>query len=409
MADPRTIVERELGRVDVRPFTLDTFHSRRERTRRNQRLAAGAVGVSIALAIAVVASQLLDVNRDRTAGRSFENGVIAFEGNRGLFLSNADGTGSHAVLRSVPDPPGECLSDSEHPCDYRGLAWSPDGKQLAFVFGEISAGLFGDMSLYVMDATTEDVRLLASCPDEPRDEAGTCDNGSRLSWSPDASRLVFSSGADLFVADTRTGELTQITGCASCAYLGLARYPGWSPSGDWIVFSGADSIGVVSPDGARSQMVERSSDTSIDIVNGSRAEWSPDGARLVFPTNRGIFVVRADGSALRLLVGEQFGEAPGSPSWSPDGQRIVYVNTPNTTDGYSIVIRSVDLDGTQDRLIYRDCCVYDWGGPVYSPDGSQITFSVGLDDSFGVFVMTAAGNDVQRLPGYGEPACQALP
>ena len=83
MADPRTIVERELGRVDVRPFTLETFHTRRDRKRRNQRLAAGAVGVSIALAVALIASQVA-IQRDRTGGAPTpRNGAIAFEGNRG--------------------------------------------------------------------------------------------------------------------------------------------------------------------------------------------------------------------------------------------------------------------------------------------------------------------------------------
>ena len=164
MADPRTTVQRALGGAEVRPITLDAFHTRRERKRRSQRLAAGILGVSIAVAGALIAARILDMNTDRTAGPLGRNGVIVFQGDRGLFEADPDGTGSHAVVRNVPDPPGECLSDSEHPCNYTGMTWSPDGTQLAFVFGEISAGLLGDMSIYVMDATTEEVRLLARCP-----------------------------------------------------------------------------------------------------------------------------------------------------------------------------------------------------------------------------------------------------
>ena len=54
MSDLRSIVDRELDRVELRPFTLEAFHRRRERKRRNQRIAAGAVGLAIAIALIAV-------------------------------------------------------------------------------------------------------------------------------------------------------------------------------------------------------------------------------------------------------------------------------------------------------------------------------------------------------------------
>lgn len=51
MSDLRSIVDRELARVELRPFTLEGFHRRRDRKRRNQRITAAV----LALAIAVVA------------------------------------------------------------------------------------------------------------------------------------------------------------------------------------------------------------------------------------------------------------------------------------------------------------------------------------------------------------------
>ena len=411
MADLRTIVERELGRVDVRPFTLDTFHTRRERARRNQRLAAGAVGISIALAIGVVASQVA-IQRDRTGGAPTpRNGVIAFEGNRALFLSNPDGTGFHAAVRGVPNPPGECLIDRAHPCEFRGMTWSPDGTQLAFVFGEISAGLLGDMSIYVMDATTEEVRLLARCPARSGDDRGDCDNGHGLSWSPDGERLVLSSGFDLFVVDAFSGELSQITGCPTCAYEGRARHPSWAPSGELIAFSGQGSVDVVRSDGTGWRTIVGSLQATFDHRNGTPSVWSPDGTKLTFLATQGIYVVDADGSDLRIVVSQHSGESPGAPSWSPRGDRILYINIPEVgSRDHRAEIRVVDLDGTSDRLLYRSsCCIQDWGDPAFSPDGTLVTFYLEVDDTWNVYVMTAAGNDVQRLPGYGEPAWQALP
>jgi Tol biopolymer transport system component len=415
MADPRTTVERALLGADVRPITLDAFHARHQRKRRNQRIAAGALGISIALAVALIASQVA-IQRDRTAGApTVRNGVIAFQGDRALFVSNPDGTGSHATMQP-PDPPGECLIDRAHPCNFEGLSWSPDGTRLAFVFGEVSAGLLGDMSVYVMDAATGDVRLLARCPAAPGDPTGTCDNGSRISWSPDGGRIAVASGDNLFLVDVASGDTTQITGCGSCSYRGPAQEPTWSPDGRRIAFTGDDLILSVATDGSARQTLVRSSDAGISI-NGTQLRWSPDGTKLAFAADEGMFVVNADGSGLELIVDHNPDIASPSPSWSPDSRQIVYIETSGSgSDSYEAAIRVVDVTGDDDRVLYRSgCCIDDWRSPIFSPDGSMIAFSLMVvNDSHDlvgtyVYVMNADGSDVRRVPGFGDVAWQALP
>jgi Tol biopolymer transport system component len=409
MAEARTTVERALGGADVRPITLDAFHTRRQRKRRNQRLAAGALGVSIALAVALIASQIA-LERERTGDAPTDrNGIIAFQGDRGLFLSDPDGTSYHKTMQP-PDPPGECLVDRAHPCNFEGLSWSPDGAQLAFVFGDPSVGLLGDMSIYVMDAATEEVRLLTRCPARPGDNRGECDNGQTLSWSPDGERIVFSSGSDLFVVDSASGELSQITGCPSCAYEGRARHPSWAPAGELIAFSGQRSIDVVRSDGTEWRTVVGSLEATFDPLNGNPLEWSPDGTKLAFVALEGMFVVNADGSGLELVVDHNPDITSPSPSWSPDGQKIVYLMTLGSGDAYRAQVRIVDVTGDNDRVLYRSgCCIHNWRSPLFSPDGTMIAFSLGVEDGFYVFVMDADGGDVHRIPGFGEIAWQALP
>ncbi len=412
MADPRTIVERELDRVELGPFTLGTFHTRRERKRRNQRLAAGVLGVTIAVAGALIAARVLDAYTDRTAGQPVRNGVIAFEGDHGyLYLSAPDGSDLHVAVRNPAEPPEECGFDRQHFCAFRGSAWSPDGTQLAFFYGEPSVITLGDMSLYVMDAATEEVRLLARCPAAPGDATGTCDDGRRLSWSPDGRRIVLSSGGDLFLADPRSGELTKITGCASCSYDGPARFPAWSPTDDRIAFNAANSIHVVNSDGTGWRTIVNSAGASFDELNGNRPEWSPDGTKLAFWATEGLFVVNADGSELRLLVDRTPTFTSGGPFWSPDSRRVLYLMTVGgTRDVIRAEIRVVEVAGGSDRVIYRSgCCVHDWRAPIFSPDGTRIAFGLGIDDDFFLYVMDADGGDVRRLPGFEDPAWQALP
>ncbi len=266
------------------------------------------------------------------------------------------------------------------------------------------------MALYVMDADTEEVRLLARCPAGPGDPTGTCDDGRRLSWSPDGRRIALSSGEALFLADPRSGELTKITGCASCSYDGVARFPAWSPTGDQIAFNAFNSLDVVNSDGTGWRTIVDSTEASFDELNGNAPEWSPDGSKLVFWDDEGIYVVAAGGSGLRLLVDHNPTFSSGGPSWSPDSQRILYLKTLGDRVDVQAEIRVVDVAGGNDRILYRSgCCIHDWRAPVFSPDGSKIAFGLGIEDGFYVFVMTAEGADVRRLPGFDEPAWQALP
>ena len=411
MSDPRTTVERALAGAEVRPITLDAFHTRRERKRRNQRLAAGALGISIVLAGAFIAARVLDSFEDRTAGHPVRNGAIAFEGDHNyLYLSAPDGTDLHVAVRNPAEPPEECGIDRDHFCTFRGSVWSPDGTQLAFVHGAPSVVNVGDMSLYLMDAATEEVRLLARCPAVDGDPTGTCDDGRRLSWSPDGRRIALSSGEDLFLADPRSGELTRITGCASCSFGGPARFPAWSPTGDVIAFNSASSLHVVNSDGTGWRTIVNSAEASFDRLNGNRPEWSPDGTKLAFWATEGLFVVNADGSALRLLVSRTPTFTTGGPFWAPDSRRVVYLMTEGSREAIRADIRVVEVVGGNDRVIFRTgCCVHDWRAPIFSPDGTRIAFGLGIEADFFLYVMDADGGDVRRLPGFGDPAWQALP
>src|SRR5205085_1277981 len=56
--------------------------------------------------------------------------------------------------------------------------------------------------------------------------------------------------------------------------------------------------------------------------------WSPDNQRIVFSGSVGgitdLFVVNADGSDLKQLTHDKFGDL--QPQWSPDGKTIVFAS-----------------------------------------------------------------------------------
>ena len=59
MPSDRSLLERELQRVELRPFTLDGFHRDRERKQRNRRMSAGVVALVVTLAGAAILARAL--------------------------------------------------------------------------------------------------------------------------------------------------------------------------------------------------------------------------------------------------------------------------------------------------------------------------------------------------------------
>jgi dipeptidyl aminopeptidase/acylaminoacyl peptidase len=155
--------------------------------------------------------------------------------------------------------------------------------------------------------------------------------------------------------------------------------------------------------------------------------WSPDGSRIAYVTRWTIYVVGADGSALRRLETGTEGH-DRSPTWSPDGTRIAYaaevageqrVYALRLADGRrTLVARDASFpawspDGT--TIAYRGCggvrlatpdgsdvtpgsggCRHIGvdGAPVWSPDGRRIAMSLW---KVGTFVMNADGSGLTRV------------
>jgi Tol biopolymer transport system component len=99
------------------------------------------------------------------------------------------------------------------------------------------------------------------------------------------------------------------------------------------------------------------------------AEWSPDGQRVAFLSQRvgnyDLYTINADGSALTQLTDTAYDEY--DPHWQPNGAVVSYQTFfPDlNTWGY----RQAFIDGSQDRPY-----IVGYTGPVVSPDGTKFTY-----------------------------------
>jgi Tol biopolymer transport system component len=277
----------------------------------------------------------------------------------------------------------------------------------------------GDFEILVMDADGGAVRQLTQNASRGANEA----DDYAPAWSPDGSRVAFTSTRDHDGDGFESQELYVMAADGS----GQTRLtenrigegePSWSSNGDSLLYarprpSGEDTfeLALMTSDGAQVRPL-------IEIDGYGSGAFSPDGARLAF-TRCGsdgdepdceIWVARADGDDAHVLVDSQ-GRDSG-PAWSPDGTRIAFTSDRDRNGdcffhdcwGHNGEIYVMDADGSDQARVTND--PGDDGSPTWSPDGSRIAFA-GLrnvdgavdtpDENYEIYVMDADGSGLRRL------------
>jgi Tol biopolymer transport system component len=131
--------------------------------------------------------------------------------------------------------------------------------------------------------------------------------------------------------------------------------------------------------------------------------WSPDGSTIAFATDRDggdweIYLMDADGGRPHNLT-----QAKGfdySPTWSPDGRRIAFVSE---RDGNAELYVIDAAGGNLERLTTNDR--HDsLSAAAWSPDGSHLVFQSNIDGSIEVCVLDFATHGIRQLTTHNAPA-----
>lgn len=310
--------------------------------------------VAVGVAVAGIAFAMEAFDRDERGERE----PVHLE-DRIAIVESRDGQGPLSIESEVVlvDPATGRSSQVTHAAE-RGwvvtaVAWSPDGRRLAYVMGDPDQSLAfaGTWNLYVADADGSHQRQLTVGENvgeiewSPRGDwiAGTIDQGHAvarfdpeegmegvlaseqggpylsISLSPDGRRLVYQSPVgdidhtDLWILDIGSGTRTRVTTG------GRSYQPAWSPDGAMIAYSRAEEIVVIPAIGGPVRRVTRC--RLPDCIGDLRPTWSPDGSQLAF-VRQGeggasfqTYVVDADGSDLRRLTSGPLQH--DFPAWRP--------------------------------------------------------------------------------------------
>lgn len=286
------------------------------------------------------------------------------------------------VIPAVGGPERKLLTSKLSETDENCLDWSPDGKYLAYVDPGPN--------------WSESISLLAV--NNPKDKRPLTTPYGQWDYfphfSPDGQTVAFVRFAetrDIWEVRTAGGEPKRLTFDDTSIY-GLD----WTPDGAYIVFS-SDRLGgnlriwKVSISGGQPELL------SMPTPIGEEISLSRHGCRLAYTQrewNSNIWRYEArrmtgqSALATKLIASEGYN---AFPQFSPDGKRVAFVSS--RSGSWEIWV--CDSDGSNPQQLTLEG--HTATSPRWSPDGREIAFQSPATEGSPIYLVSSEGGQPHRL------------
>jgi Tol biopolymer transport system component/DNA-binding winged helix-turn-helix (wHTH) protein len=274
--------------------------------------------------------------------------------------------------------------------------WSPDGRQIAYL-ARSTEGL----SLSVANVKSQETPRKLLIPQQPSHwEQGA------LSWAPSGKSLIYpdhagtSPDSSIFLLDLQTFNTRPIT-TPPAGWEGDLN-PAYSPDGRWIAFTRASETAVRDIFFMSTATGELHALTH-DHMNIDSLTWTADSSFIIFSSNRGgkygLWKIGLKGKTPeRLTVGT---EDAYQPAVGPRPSQLAY------TQGSAIwsILRFQQSSG-KETSVQSDAVLTSTqqdSAPSLSPDGSFFAFQSRRSGNQEIWVASQAGDQLRQLTFMAGP------
>jgi Tol biopolymer transport system component len=285
----------------------------------------------------------------------------AFPGQNGKLVLLA----GNSCLYTI-DPDGSNLQQISDACSFSNPVWSPDGKKIAYAYGDI----------HVINADGSGDTNVTS---------GVGQGGEHdPSWSPDGTRIAYEQATidpetNLFEEHVWTSNVDGTNHVRLAPSMCKTLNPLWHPDGTRIAFDGYPTVAAdgycYAPDRGK-WLINPDGSGQVPLPTDGIDSWSPDGSMVAFspsPSPCGgrsescqVYVQPADGATPATPVGPVGGR---KPRWSPDGKKLAFLRA--TAFGQPSYLWTMNADGTEVTLLTTfEAVDVDWQ-PIPGPKRSD--------------------------------------
>ena len=263
--------------------------------------------------------------------------------------------------------------------------WSPDGQSLAFTSSrpETAGGSNAE-------TPRSQVYLLSMSGGEARRVTNLKNGVSSFQWSPDGTRIVVISRVGPSDNRTENKDRSDVRHYKNSSY--KFNDSGWFDDRRthiWIVDVKS---------GSAKQITEG------DDWNDSDPQWSPDGTKIAFVSNRSgkeyegdrnsdVWVIAASGGGLTKI--SDHSESDNSPRWSPDGRTIAFTGELQDRDHPKVWLAPA-TGGSPSTLAANGLDLIPTG-LEWAEDGKSLYFESGVKGEFQLFQIDLAKKSVAQI------------